>query len=114
FSPQEGAGMAHPLLRLNDGREDTSPKLGPDVEALQQALNRHGFSLLADGVFGPETDSAVRRFQREQGLLDDGIVGPLTWAALDGQERPDPNALWPTTIPSTDAEMHRQVGEATK
>jgi len=106
--------MSHPLLRLNDGRDDTSPQLRPDVTALQQALSAHGFTLVADGVFGSETDAAVRRLQREHGLLDDGVVGPMTWAVLDGEQPPDPNDLWPTTISSTDAGMLRQVGEATK
>jgi hypothetical protein len=39
--------------------------------------------LAADGFFGPETEAALRQFQRTRDLVPDGIVGPQTWAALD-------------------------------
>ena len=106
--------MGHPLLRLNDGRDDTSPQLRPDVEDLQRALNMHGLSVEVDGVFGTDTRAAVQQFQHEQGLNDDGIVGPLTWAALEGQPPPDPRTTIPHTIPSSDVAILRQFAEATK
>lgn len=52
---------------------------GEEVKVLQKALN-----LLADGIFGPLTDEAVREFQKKHGLVIDGIVGPKTWALLEG------------------------------
>lgn len=63
----------------------TTPHLqGADVTALQQQLLHLGYSELiaADGDFGALTDQTVRRFQRDNGLYEDGIVGPLTWAAI--------------------------------
>jgi hypothetical protein len=36
-----------------------------------------------DGTFGASTEAAVREFQRDHGLVPDGIVGPRTWAAFD-------------------------------
>ena len=57
---------------------------GPDVAALQDALNAHGAKpqLKADGSFGPATQSAVEAFQRASDLYDDGIAGPKTWAKI--------------------------------
>ena len=56
---------------------------GPAVELLQLALNRAGFGALAtDGIFGPKTDGALRRFQASRGLVSDGIAGRDTHRAL--------------------------------
>jgi peptidoglycan hydrolase-like protein with peptidoglycan-binding domain len=54
-----------------------SESQGRQVEMLQQAL---GISV--DGVYGPQTEEAVRSFQSSRGLTVDGIVGPATIAAL--------------------------------
>ena len=56
---------------------------GPGVQLLQLALNRAGFGELAtDGVFGPLTREALRRFQRANALQPDGVAGPRSHAAL--------------------------------
>ena len=60
---------------------------GKDVVFLQVALNKHltdtGHPLIvADGDFGPLTDTATRAFQRFHGLAEDGVVGPETWARV--------------------------------
>lgn len=56
---------------------------GPIVEFLQNILKILGFySGNIDGIFGNSTKNAVINFQNEYGLVDDGIIGPLTWQAL--------------------------------
>lgn len=55
------------------------------VERIQHELARRGFDPgLIDGINGPRTRAAVRRFQASAGLLADGIVGPRTMEALFG------------------------------
>ena len=58
---------------------------GPDVRLLQAKLSGSSLAgvrgITVDGVFGPQTDTAVRNFQHLKGLTVDGIVGPKTWAA---------------------------------
>lgn len=56
---------------------------GWDVSVLQFKVSRRGLRTgVIDGVFGPDTQRAVRRFQRRAGLAPDGIVGPATRRAL--------------------------------
>ncbi len=56
---------------------------GPLVRALQIALVAHlGINISVDGLFGPATQVAVRRFQATHALSPDGIVGPETRAGL--------------------------------
>ncbi|NES64081.1 MAG: peptidoglycan-binding protein [Okeania sp. SIO2D1] len=55
---------------------------GNDVERLQMTLNEMGYSLVRDGIFGSNTEAAVKEFQKDSRLEVDGIVGPLTWYAL--------------------------------
>ena len=61
-----------------------SPNMrGEDVRWAQARLNELGYnSGKADGIFGPNTDKAVKAFQKAQGLSQDGDIGPLTWAKL--------------------------------
>jgi peptidoglycan hydrolase-like protein with peptidoglycan-binding domain len=55
----------------------------PRVAALQVALRHHGvYSGTVDGVAGPGTAGAVRRFQARRGLAVDGVAGPRTRRAL--------------------------------
>jgi peptidoglycan hydrolase-like protein with peptidoglycan-binding domain len=64
------------------------------VRALQQKLG-----VSADGVYGPRTRAAVKRFQRAHGLAADGVAGPQTLAALGLTSQQDA----PKADASTDA-----------
>lgn len=56
---------------------------GPGVELLQLALNRAGEGTLeTDGIFGPLTEAALRRFQSARGISADGVAGRETHRAL--------------------------------
>jgi peptidoglycan hydrolase-like protein with peptidoglycan-binding domain len=70
---------------------------GPAVETLQTRLNAWGATLAVNGDFGPDTLAAVKAFQAGHALSVDGIVGPLTWAALNespsGQPYPAPASV---------------------
>ena len=60
---------------------------GESVKALQILLIGNGYSCGKSGVdgdFGKDTLAAVKKFQNENGLDDDGVVGPKTWAVLLG------------------------------
>ena len=59
---------------------------GSDVRWAQYLLVRRlilSDTAQIDGSFGPKTEAAVKEFQQEAGLAVDGIVGPLTWGALE-------------------------------
>ena len=61
---------------------------GMGVGYMQEALSNRGYEVAADQEFGPATEAAVRAFQRDNGLVADGIVGPATWRALGGGAGP--------------------------
>lgn len=59
---------------------------GLAVRNLQAALKLAGFAVEVDGDFGEQTERAVAAFQRRAGLVDDGVAGPKTLAALAGRD----------------------------
>ncbi|MBX3172601.1 MAG: peptidoglycan-binding protein [Candidatus Eremiobacteraeota bacterium] len=75
-----------PLSGDNMSRRDK----GDNVKQLQEHLNKAGAKLETDGKFGPETQKAVRKFQRQHNLTVDGKVGPETMGALNKGLKPEP------------------------
>jgi peptidoglycan hydrolase-like protein with peptidoglycan-binding domain len=70
-NPEPATTTEHVIV-LSSGSE------GRQVQLLQQALG----GIAVDGVFGPQTEEAVRSFQSSRGLAVDGVVGAQTGAAL--------------------------------
>jgi len=92
--------MTIPLLRRSSS--------GSHVRDLQTALNAALFpspNLTIDGIFGGQTDAAVRRFQTERRINVDGVVGPITQCLLRGGRRGPPTIhnvrLIPQPTPQT-------------
>src|SRR6476620_6258488 len=77
---------------------DTTPGVivkgarGDQVVNLQKSLKKLGFDPgVIDGIFGGNTEAAVKQFQASNGLVVDGKVGPNTKAALCSALGPTPN-----------------------
>lgn len=85
----------------------------PDVQGLQSRLQDLGlYDGPLDGLFGPETAQAVRRFQQIAGLPPSGMVDPATWTALaDGVVLPV--AAQPTEAPPGPLSIVIDVNERT-
>ena len=73
-NPESGYPIPARLLRRGSN--------GDDVRWVQSKLNKAGARLVVDGVYGPRTARAVRRFQLRRKLMADAIVGPITVSRL--------------------------------
>ena len=85
--------MAYPgkAVRKGDPRPDV-------VSAIQARLVAVGCGPVdVDGIFGDETESAVKLFQTRRGLDPDGVAGPLTWSELFADAAPA-NATAPSPL----------------
>lgn len=83
-----GSPPSAPLAEKSPTLSLTTPRMqGEAVRDLQQRLLAQAYdSGEADGIFGPQTEQAVREFQEQQGISVDGIVGPRTWSLLRAME----------------------------
>lgn len=81
---EERALFLTPVTQAKTANTDLLRKgdRGDDVKLLQHRLNLLGWQLTEDGIWGVQTDSAVRGYQYRAGLTVDGIVGAKTRAAL--------------------------------
>jgi hypothetical protein len=83
------------IARFQNAADNKPPisrgEVGEPVRILQQSLIELGYWMdistrrfnTPDGIFGPETEDRVKKFQRSKGIADDGIVGKETMAKLD-------------------------------
>lgn len=79
--PEKGQTVSYKTIRRGN--------YGELVKQLQTKLQALGYDLGIcgiDGDFGQATEKAVKAFQKANGLKVDGIVGPLTWEALNGAQ----------------------------
>lgn len=58
------------------------PVSGPFVRQWQTRMAGAGFAVDVDGIYGPQSKRACTAFQRDRGLVADGVVGKKTWDAL--------------------------------
>ena len=89
----EATDPTKPYIRrtLRNGME------GDDVKELQTLLGKNGYSIVPDGVFGSNTEEAVRKYQATRNLTADGVVGPKTWAELDAAPA-EPEPIKPSAM----------------
>jgi len=106
--------MSHPVLRLFDGFDNTTPELRDEVRELQRELQKDGFEIGDDGRFGRDTEAVVKRFQQEHGLDDDGVVGSRTWSTLLQIPAPKAGVIFPTTYATANVSLLAQLAEALK
>ena len=59
---------------------------GESVKWLQYELNEHGANLKIDGIYGDQTKLSVILYQKDHGLVADGICGPKTISSIKLQK----------------------------
>lgn len=84
FDPEHGLFSLYPLDDNKATLRLRTPHFKSDLVAyLQGVLSKFGIVIAIDGDYGNQTDRFVREFQNVRGLKVDGVVGSVTWAAID-------------------------------
>ncbi|WP_455683512.1 N-acetylmuramoyl-L-alanine amidase [Thomasclavelia sp.] len=60
---------------------------GDITKLVQERLNSVGFNISVDGIYGLKTKNAIKVFQKNRGLIEDGIIGSNTWKYLISGEK---------------------------
>lgn len=101
-SPTSNGSASGSLSTLRYGSK------GDAVKAMQEALTKLGYAPgVADGIFGRGTENTVKQFQKNNGLVTDGLAGSKTLALLYSQAgqnsapTPAPTDATPTPAPAT-------------
>ncbi|WP_281355730.1 C40 family peptidase [Virgibacillus ihumii] len=91
-----------------------SGERGGAGEMVQTKLSNMGYDLAVDGIYGPITETQVRKFQDNQGLVVDGIVGPKTKEALNnsGTKNSGTDEEQTTTVSAPDEEKTTTENQA--
>jgi peptidoglycan hydrolase-like protein with peptidoglycan-binding domain len=85
---------------------------GTDVELVQRFLGVANSGDPGYGHFGPATTAAVQRYQRQQGLVSDGIVGPRTWERILSGLSSNPSGSGGSSVPGRATLGRGSRGEA--
>jgi peptidoglycan hydrolase-like protein with peptidoglycan-binding domain len=124
--PVTGRGDAatRKALGITEDWTTTRPTLkrgssGNYVKELQTLLNKvGGYSLEVDGDFGPLTNAALLDYQAKQGINDDEVCGPVTWAHLLGEtddgEKPAEDDFYIKVIAAKSANVRVAPGTGAK
>lgn len=59
-----------------------SGKADANLRTWQAQARARGAKITADGIFGPGTKAVVIAFQKANGFVADGVIGPVTWAGI--------------------------------
>ena len=84
MSTEDRAGGSWSLGQRSLAYDAGSAITGDDVVELQVLLDRLGYGLADETIYGPATADQVRQLQMHRGLVVDGVFGPLTFGELSG------------------------------